>query len=148
MPGTTVLRASLDVAVSDRKAQPVSHTPRAPPSRYLLYEAESKGLELPYACRMGCCTACAVKVESGELYQPQSLGISQGLKDQASTRWQQQRLSALRKGVPRVPVGWIWTRPCLRLRSVGPWTVVHPTRSQNSMAMEYTKHSLRRRAMH
>ncbi|KAL6785563.1 FDX6 [Auxenochlorella protothecoides x Auxenochlorella symbiontica] len=53
-----------------------------PEDRYILYEAESQGLELPYACRMGCCTACAVKVESGELYQPQSLGISQGLKDQ------------------------------------------------------------------
>lgn len=40
-------------------------------SRYVLWEAEDKGLELPYACRMGCCTACAVKVVEGEVYQPQ-----------------------------------------------------------------------------
>ncbi len=39
--------------------------------RYVLWEAEDKGLELPYACRMGCCTACAVKVVEGEVYQPQ-----------------------------------------------------------------------------
>ena len=39
--------------------------------RYVLWEAEDQGLELPYACRMGCCTACAVKVVEGELFQPQ-----------------------------------------------------------------------------
>ena len=40
-------------------------------SRYILWEAEEKGLLLPYACRMGCCTACAVKIKSGRMYQPQ-----------------------------------------------------------------------------
>ena len=39
--------------------------------RYILWEAEEQGLLLPYACRMGCCTACAVRVKEGEMYQPQ-----------------------------------------------------------------------------
>lgn len=52
-----------------------------PEDRYILWEAEDQGLVLPYACRMGCCTACAVKVKSGELYQPQSLGVSKELRE-------------------------------------------------------------------
>ncbi|KXZ56746.1 hypothetical protein GPECTOR_1g672 [Gonium pectorale] len=52
-----------------------------PEDRYILWEAEDKGLELPYACRMGCCTACAVRVKEGSVYQPEALGISQELKD-------------------------------------------------------------------
>ena len=43
-------------------------------ARYILWEAEEKGLLLPYACRMGCCTACAVKIKSGRMYQPQVSG--------------------------------------------------------------------------
>lgn len=38
--------------------------------------------QLPYACRMGCCTACAVRVKEGELVQPQALGISTELREQ------------------------------------------------------------------
>eukprot|EP00232_Nephroselmis_pyriformis_P013198 CAMPEP_0182884346 /NCGR_PEP_ID=MMETSP0034_2-20130328/18936_1 /TAXON_ID=156128 /ORGANISM="Nephroselmis pyriformis, Strain CCMP717" /LENGTH=314 /DNA_ID=CAMNT_0025017533 /DNA_START=23 /DNA_END=967 /DNA_ORIENTATION=+ len=53
-----------------------------PEDRYILFEAEAQGYELPYACRMGCCTKCAVKVKSGELYQPQAIGISKELKQQ------------------------------------------------------------------
>lgn len=51
-----------------------------PEDRYILWEAEDKGLLLPYACRMGCCTACAVKVKSGEMHQPQSLGVSREMQ--------------------------------------------------------------------
>lgn len=53
-----------------------------PEDRYILWEAEEQGLELPYACRMGCCTACAVRIKEGEMYQPEALGISQQLKEQ------------------------------------------------------------------
>lgn len=51
-----------------------------PEDRYILWEAEDQGLMLPYACRMGCCTACAVRVKEGEMYQPEGLGISNELK--------------------------------------------------------------------
>lgn len=34
------------------------------------------------ACRMGCCTACAVRVVEGQLSQPEALGISMELREQ------------------------------------------------------------------
>lgn len=49
--------------------------------RFILWEAEDQGLLLPYACRMGCCTACAVRVKEGQMSQPEALGISKELKD-------------------------------------------------------------------
>jgi ferredoxin len=51
-----------------------------PEDRYVLFEAEAQGLQLPYACRMGCCTACAVRVLEGELRQPEALGVSAELR--------------------------------------------------------------------
>lgn len=55
-------------------------TVRAAEDRYILFEAEDQGFELPAACRMGCCTACAVKVTSGSVSQPQALGLSASLR--------------------------------------------------------------------
>ena len=66
-----------------------------PEDRYILHEAEDAGLLLPYACRMGCCTACAVRVTEADggpvdaaaaafstppLLQPESLGIAAELR--------------------------------------------------------------------
>ncbi|AEE31502.1 2Fe-2S ferredoxin-like superfamily protein [Arabidopsis thaliana] len=50
--------------------------------QYILHSAESQNISLPFACRHGCCTSCAVRVKSGELRQPQALGISAELKSQ------------------------------------------------------------------
>ena len=55
-------------------------TVRAAEDRYVLFEAEEQGFVLPQACRMGCCTACAVRITAGALAQPQALGLSAGLR--------------------------------------------------------------------
>ena len=48
---------------------------------YILKEFEKKGLRLPFSCRNGCCTCCAVKIISGTLKQPEAMGVSQALKE-------------------------------------------------------------------
>ena len=53
---------------------------RAAADRVVLFEAEEQGFVLPAACRMGCCTACAVRVTAGALAQPHALGLSAGLR--------------------------------------------------------------------
>ena len=51
------------------------------PNEYILKEFEKKGLTLPFSCRNGCCTSCAVRILSGKLEQPEAMGVSQALKD-------------------------------------------------------------------
>ncbi|MGL5060713.1 MAG: 2Fe-2S iron-sulfur cluster-binding protein [Microcoleus sp.] len=51
-------------------------TVQVPEDRYILHSAENQGVELPFSCRNGACTACAVRVKSGELYQPEAMGLS------------------------------------------------------------------------
>ena len=50
-------------------------------NEYILKEFEKKGFKLPFSCRNGCCTSCAVKVISGTLQQTEAMGVSQALKD-------------------------------------------------------------------
>ena len=52
-----------------------------PEDRYILKTAEEQDAKLPFLCRNGACTSCAVKVISGELDQPEAMGISPKLKD-------------------------------------------------------------------
>lgn len=58
------------------------HTVRVPENRYILQNAENQGVVLPFSCRNGACTACAVRVVSGELYQPEAMGLSLELQKQ------------------------------------------------------------------
>ncbi|MCU0565424.1 MAG: 2Fe-2S iron-sulfur cluster-binding protein [Oculatellaceae cyanobacterium Prado106] len=55
---------------------------QVPEDRYILASAERQGAELPFSCRNGACTACAVRVISGELHQPEAMGLSPKLREQ------------------------------------------------------------------
>ncbi|KAJ6695865.1 FERREDOXIN C 2 CHLOROPLASTIC [Salix koriyanagi] len=67
------------VTVRDRQ-RGVVHEFLVPEDQYILHTAESQNITLPFACRHGCCTSCAVRVKSGQLRQPEALGISAELK--------------------------------------------------------------------
>ncbi|KAK8623534.1 hypothetical protein V6N13_118417 [Hibiscus sabdariffa] len=68
------------VTVHDRK-QGVVHEFVVPEDQYILHTAEAQNITLPFACRHGCCTSCAVRVKSGQIRQPEALGISAELKE-------------------------------------------------------------------
>ncbi|KAE8661874.1 hypothetical protein F3Y22_tig00113722pilonHSYRG00221 [Hibiscus syriacus] len=70
------------VTVHDRK-QGVVHEFVVPEDQYILHTAEAQNITLPFACRHGCCTSCAVRVKSGQIRQPEALGISAELKAKA-----------------------------------------------------------------
>ncbi|XP_059275723.1 ferredoxin C 2, chloroplastic isoform X1 [Lycium ferocissimum] len=67
------------VTVIDRQRD-VVHEFLVPEDQYILHTAEDQNITLPFACRHGCCTSCAVRVKSGQLRQPEALGISAELK--------------------------------------------------------------------
>ncbi len=67
------------IQVYDR-ARGTTHTLQVPDDRYILQFAEKQGVELPFSCRNGACTTCAVRVRSGEIYQPEAVGLSPELR--------------------------------------------------------------------
>ncbi|XP_022155937.1 uncharacterized protein LOC111022934 [Momordica charantia] len=67
------------VTVHDRQ-RGVVHEFVVPEDQYILHTAEAQSISLPFACRHGCCTSCAVRIKSGEIRQPEALGISAELK--------------------------------------------------------------------
>lgn len=69
------------VRIHDRRTD-TYHTARVPSDRYILHCAENQGIDLPFSCRNGACTACAVRVKSGALYQPEAMGLSPELQRQ------------------------------------------------------------------
>ncbi|WMV43401.1 hypothetical protein MTR67_036786 [Solanum verrucosum] len=73
------------VTVLDRQ-RGVVHEFLVPEDQYILHTAEAQNITLPFACRHGCCTSCAVRVKSGELRQPEALGISAELKSKTFMR--------------------------------------------------------------
>jgi len=67
------------IKVHDR-TRGTTHTLQVPDDRYILQFAEKQGVELPFSCRNGACTTCAVRVRSGEIYQPEAVGLSPELR--------------------------------------------------------------------
>ncbi len=69
------------VTIRDRNTG-TTHIKEVPEDRYILHSLEDQGVTLPFSCRNGACTACAVRILSGELEQPEAMGISPELKKQ------------------------------------------------------------------
>ena len=69
------------VRICDRHTK-TEHTVEVPADRYILETAEEQGVKLPFSCRNGACTACAVRVLSGDLHQPEAMGLSPHLQRQ------------------------------------------------------------------
>ena len=55
---------------------------QVPAGEYILRSFEQQGDPLPFSCRQGCCTACAVRVLQGAIDQSEALGLSQPLRSQ------------------------------------------------------------------
>ncbi len=69
------------IRVRDRATGKI-YSLEVPEDRYILHTAEKQGVELPFSCRNGACTTCAVRVLSGEIYQPEAIGLSPDLRRQ------------------------------------------------------------------
>ena len=50
--------------------------------RYILDSLEDQGINLPFSCLNGACTACAMRVKSGKIDQHEVLGLSKTLQDE------------------------------------------------------------------
>jgi len=53
---------------------------QVPDGAYILRSFEEQGDPLPFSCRNGCCTACAVRVLAGSIDQNEALGLSRELR--------------------------------------------------------------------
>lgn len=69
------------VRIRDRRTN-TEHAVEVSADRYILATAEEQGVTLPFSCRNGACTACAVRVLSGDLHQPEAMGLSPHLQRQ------------------------------------------------------------------
>ncbi len=71
---------SYNIQIHDRQTG-AKHTLKVPADRYILQTVENQGVNLPFSCRNGACTTCAVRVLAGEIYQPEAMGLSPKLRE-------------------------------------------------------------------
>ena len=69
------------IKIHDRQIG-TEYTLQVPEDKYILQSVENQGRKLPFSCRHGACTTCAVRVLRGEIYQPEAMGLSPKLKQQ------------------------------------------------------------------
>ncbi len=48
----------------------------------ILEAAKDANIELPSSCLSGVCTTCAAKIVTGEIHQPDAMGVSASLQEQ------------------------------------------------------------------
>ncbi len=72
---------SYTIEIRDRSSG-TTHNIQVPEDRYILQSAENQGIKLPFSCRNGACTTCAVRVLKGEIYQPEAMGLTLELRRQ------------------------------------------------------------------
>ncbi|ACA98630.1 MULTISPECIES: 2Fe-2S iron-sulfur cluster binding domain-containing protein [Cyanophyceae] len=53
-----------------------------PEDEFILRSIEKQGFQIPFSCRNGACTTCAVRVLSGDLEQKYAMGLSPDLQRQ------------------------------------------------------------------
>ena len=70
------------------KQEGKTYTFDVPEGEYILRNFESKdengqiiGDTLPFSCRNGCCSECAVKIISGQMDQQACIGLSKEMRD-------------------------------------------------------------------
>ncbi|MBU6230584.1 MAG: 2Fe-2S iron-sulfur cluster binding domain-containing protein [Cyanobacteria bacterium REEB459] len=57
-----------------------TYTLQVPEDSYILHAAEAQAVALPFACRNGACTTCAVRILAGQVAQPEAMGLSLDLR--------------------------------------------------------------------
>ena len=68
------------ITVSDRQ-RGETYRAAVPADQYILQSLEKQGYSLPFSCRNGACTTCAVRVLSGKIHQPEAMGLSPQLRE-------------------------------------------------------------------
>jgi ferredoxin len=68
------------ITIRDRRTGE-TYTVEVPDDQYILHSLEQQGYTLPFSCRNGACTTCAVRVLRGKIHQPEAMGLSPEVRD-------------------------------------------------------------------